>query len=964
MSEVLQFISASVIQRLKDGSFVPQRRSKAGPIKDRRNTISPLAVTKRCVRYDHHVFLNRKPLVIEMAESLNSPNKKLILMGGVQGCGKTSLARGIIELMGGGKEQLLWFDVNTHTDFDEIIVFFMQYITYICSALSIENNEAVNGDSPTDPFQKLEALILKVAHIPLLIVIDNVEHIVDTQYQIRSFPLKETLNFLLSFPNIKMILCGERLPYADMSANASVITDIKLSGLNEKDVLKLLHPHPNELDQNVLIDLYQKTQGYPWLLKTIFHLNKKHTGELDSLVELNQLLATRKEENPSDAIIRFIYSHLTPEEQEVAQVLALIRHPADFETLLAISRYCKPGLAISSPDSFKTTLEKSILKPLMKRTFPPQSVLAHIKERHESVSQFQPAYELYRQVKRVFAMGIPSAERVRIHRLLQDFYLKEKNKRPDERVYPVKSKPLIAEAKYHGNASRERRSVFNDSSPKVDSKAYLYGGIKPLEARPLSSSQAKTPPDALLEELPEMSEPASIEPFSSVSLEELNLTDEEKALLRQGGAFKEVRQEDTDTPEESFEETPGDVNTEHLTPKTESDPPLTFFDHLREVAEETLPSVRPEPEQKIPVFPVSTPEPAPVSEETRNRVSSNLNIEETDPVEKQILQHLATAVANHNRPQMLTHLLRLARHRGSKGLLPKAEECLHKALELHKDARPVELADIYSQLGSIHKKTYRHNSALDYLKKSITQYDQLNENTGKTLYEQGQLHENLGDIYAFRGQHHQAISSYYKGLEFFSQTPSTSDEQADLYFKLAQVYDVMGVPENAINYYEQSLSLDKRNQNELSAAATLVNMASLHQEVGRLDKALDCFNESLTYDRRNDYPEGLYKTLEKVAMIHIQNQSWQKAEQCYQQAMAVALKENNTTWKANTYLKLGNLYQRLNNWKKAWDQFKLAQDMAELADLSEESQILLRRKVEEAARAIHTNPADFSRPTQ
>ncbi len=978
MSEPLQFISQSVIQRLKDGSFVPERRSKAGAInlvdpqtpeqgqsQERRNTISPLAVTKRCVRYDHHVFLNRKPLIIEMAESLNSVDKKLILMGGVQGCGKTSLARGIIELMGGGKEQLLWFDVNAHTDFDEIIVFLMQYITYICSALSIQYAEGFSDAEadklPDDPFQKLEALILKVAHIPLLIVIDNVEHIVDAKYQIRSFPLKETLNFLLSFPNIKITLCGERLPYADMSAKASVVTDIKLAGLNEKDVIKLLQsqslPNPlkqvndsepeNTLEQEALIELYQKTQGYPWLLKTIFYLKKHHTGEFSSLTELNHMLATRKNDNPSDAIARFIYNHLTPEEQEVAQVLALVRHPADFNTLLAMSRYCKPGLAMGSPENFqetfKSTLEHSILKPLMKRTFPPQSMLAHIKNRHEAPSQFQPGYELYRHIKKAFATVMSSAERARIHRLLQDFYLKEKNKAFADRIYQVKSKPLIAEAKYHGNSSRERRSIFNDTSQRLDSKAYLYGGIKPLDSRPESGpglAQSSSLSSESLEPLD-----LGVEP---VSLDELDLSEEEKNLLSKDGQAERFNE---DLEREKLEELEDPEKLEE--PETLLDTSLTFSEHLTQAAEEPIIQPLIDPVEAI---------------ETENSVSSLLRESELeaetgsesgelDLIEKQILQHLAGAVANHNRPKILTHLLRLARHRRSKGFFQKAEECLGKALEFHKEASEVELADIYGQLGSIHKETYRHNSALDYLKKAITHYEHhaKQASISESAYEQGQLYEDLGDIYAFRGQHHQAISAYYKGLELLSLMAETGSSQADLYFKLAQVYDVMNVPENAINYYEQSLSLDRANHNELSCAATLSNMAALHQEAGRFEKALDCFNQSLGYDRRNDYSEGVYKTLEKMAYLYIQLKLWQKAEQSYQQAMATALNEDNSTWKANIYLKLGNLYEHLNNWKKAWDHFRLAQDVAILADLSEESQALLNRKIKETALAIHSH---------
>lgn len=940
--EKLQYISESVIKRLKAGTFVAKRRSKPESLKmhERRDTISPLAVTKRCVRYDHHVFLNRKDLIVDIAESLNNPQKKLVLLAGPQGCGKTSLTRGIIELMGGGQEQLLWFDVNAHTDHDEIIIFLIQYITYICNALRIdnENNAATHAgpdDLPEDPFEKLEALILKVAHIPLLIVIDNVEHIVNPQYRIHSHPLKETLNFLLSFPNIKMVLCGERLPYADMSTNAAMLTEIKLSGLSEQDVLALLQDTEatDAAQRELLIDLYRKTQGFPWLLKILYYLKRRGEDPLASLTELNTLLDEHHAQ-PVEGIARYIYDRLTPLEKDVAQVLTFLRHPADFSTVMAISRYCKPELAASAPENFKEILDRSVLKPLMKRTFPPQAVLDHIRNRHQPPSEFEPWYEFYRQIKKLFYAHVPAAERSRIHRLLQDFYLQEKNKSFSDRVYAVKSKVLVTEARFHGNASRQRRTVFTENRD-LGSRSYLYSGIQPAYGtertliKPLDwDSPDELPiPEGVLPESDELAlrENGEDSPGQDFSWDELDLTEEEKALLAQG-----------EKPSvESGERRRGG--------------PRSFFDHLETAArqdkiwsDEESASDHVEPE-------VSIPEES--SEKTQALVSSGLSIEETDPVEQQIQKKLVAAVASHNRRGMVHHLASLARHRSSKGLFGKAEDCLTKALELKQYASPRELVDIYTQLGSIHKETYRHNSAMNYIKQALQTFEALGELQESAQHlKQGRLFQDLGDIHAFRGQHHEAINAFYRALENYG-TADEAASQAEVYFKLAQVYDVMAMPENAINYYEQAFSLDEMQGNDISCAATLANIGSIHLEAGRLKEAQDYFERSLVYDRRQENADGEFKTLDLIAQVHLRQKRWQQADSCYQSAMALALKEDNNTWKANIYLRLGNLHRELGHWQKALEYYQAAKSSAPLSELSDESLRLLDEKIEEAQRA-------------
>jgi hypothetical protein len=347
--ESLPFINEKILKRLIEGSFVPERRSNPGKTKlaDRRDTISPLAVAKRCVRYEPQVFYQRKDLVLRVADHLNNSTKKMVLVTGQQGSGKTSLVRGVVELMGGGDEQLLWFDINIHTDFDEIIQFLIENITYICAALSIDEapKEGVSPlkAGPLEPMDQLEYHLRKVSHIPLLIVVDNIEYIVDPEYRIHSYSLKEFLNFLLSFPNIKMVLLGDRLPYADISVTEDIVTELKLYGLKETDGLQLLRSNipQNGIEKEAdfvqtCTQLFRRTGGAPWQLRALnFWTQKKQIP----VTELAAFLS-KPGISPADSFAQFLQGHLTQEEQKVFTLLSFLRHPVDVRLLNALMRRC------------------------------------------------------------------------------------------------------------------------------------------------------------------------------------------------------------------------------------------------------------------------------------------------------------------------------------------------------------------------------------------------------------------------------------------------------------------------------------------------------------------------------------------------------------------------------------------------------------------------------------------------
>jgi tetratricopeptide (TPR) repeat protein len=957
--ERLTFISPAIIERIENGAFVPARRSYSNlQMSDRRDVLSPLAVTKRCIRYEPNVFHHRQSLIIQMANALNLPEKKIMLVGGVQGCGKTSLVRGLIELMGSRNEQLLWFDVNRHTDFDEIIQFLIQYITYICSAVGESGGSPAEVSSQEAPIKKLEGLINRVSQMPLLIVLDNVEYIVDAELRFNSYPFKEMLNFLLAFPNIKMVLIGERLPYADMSPNQEGVENIRLEGLSEPEATQFLQSKRKQVSDNgdpailelaaapeaeraAIRQLYRKTHGYPWLLKVLFYLN--HQANLD-FYTLNRLLNSEQvdpKELPIGDFVRYIYQRLPDQHRRVFQVLCFIRHSIDAKSLLALMGVCYPVLGPSGldRDALEDILEHSLLKSVLKISYPPQDVLAHIRNRKQRSSaetgkekKYRPWYELYHAVKKILYASMPAEERDRIHGVLQDFYMREKGQDVENRILRIKSRAILAEAKYHGSVSRERKpsvsalpvgvELVDDST--LASKVYLS-----QHTRPVVNPQQMTLDDYRSIQIPGPSEVApamELTPDSPTFLEllegtsgkltlqeqlaELELTDEEKELL--------------------YEKNTGDAPFLPVSNPTSVAP---------KPAEQQTETPRPEA-----VLSARSPEEVARDEfEVLTQSDSN-----EDEQEKAIQRRLTAAVASQDKPVVVRELVELARYRAGHGRFKSAEECLEKALSMKSDAKREVLAEIYRLSGSVNKATYHHNAALMSLSKAAVEIRRLmyEDDTvdASWMGRLGQVYQDLGEIYAYRKNYDEAVEALNQALRWYH---SADDEprQAEVHFQLAGVYDDQSQAEAAIEHYIRALTLDEVYGNKLSAASSLANLGSLHRERGEWAEALECFHRSLIYDREIQNIEGQLNTLDALAAMLLDRKSSAKAEVIIQQGLTLALQEGSSLWQASFYMRLGQLHEMKQEWPQALKAFQLAYSSG-VQELSSQSLGWIRQKLE------------------
>lgn len=1032
------FINPDIIARLENGSFAPLRsENRSADTPGRRQTFSPLAMIKRCIRYEPTVFQNRKSLILRLANGLNNPNQKITLIGGPQGCGKTSLTRGLVELMGSRNEQVLWFDINRYTDFEEITHFLLQGIRDVFQQASTESlpnatssppltdrrasvresgqerrlgsrgNPITNTPNPSGGplsppdsapvLEQLAELIRQVSELPLLLVLDNVEYLVDPTLRFNSAPFKEVLNFLLGFPNIKMLLMGERLPYADMLSDQGGIEDIRLLGLEEADTLILLHARqkktmeaspakvtdpalleqattPPSDDSAAIRQLYQKTQGAPWLLKILLHLN--HQSNLDFFT-LNRLLhsvqaSSRREggtrgDDVIDSLLLVVDERLPDQQRALLQLLSFVRHPVNVPTLQAMTTICYPGMlqagnasgewpSESSPSetgngpisvqTLEDLLEHSLLRPLLKINYPPQDVLAHVRNRKTDVlpfrsgirpgngklpdapetRSFKPGYELYQALKKLVYEHLPDVEKERMHRLLHDLYLRESSLEAHNRVLRIKNRVLLSEARFHEGwlhkhptglpqglpgARRGPENTAHFQAPKMG-----FSGFPGL----LGSEEDNSPPDSTLWRPPGLT--ASSTPTSppTVNVDRFPLSSHDEDEWRfPDDYFRDEALSEAKEDKQRHQESAVAIPAEPLSATPDEQAPTTPWERFRQ-ANPKLKALEPEQAKDAPTL---------------------------SEAEKTLLKQLDTGIRTHNEIATAKAFMALARSHQAAGNNTTAQHYLQQALTLQDSLPPnVQLA-MHQLDGSLQKAQYQHNAALAAFKKAVrileatTQNPEQspaqanNNNLSTDLKDRsiesqrkaGQLYAELGEIYAYRQQTTEAMAAFEKALHAYTLA-GDSLRLAEIHFQIGELHDATGQSQQAIRYYKQAVTeaqtgASKRRNRQIASAA-LSNLGNLYLKTDAWEDAATAFNATLQADREAGDSEGQLNTLACLVTLYKKQSLWIQGEQTARQGLTLAEKHTSAFWQATFHSKLGEIYETQGQNTHARSHYQLA----------------------------------------
>ncbi|MFM7389446.1 MAG: ATP-binding protein, partial [Vampirovibrionales bacterium] len=234
-TDTIRVFSQAMLERLEAGNFVPvrQHQHRQQARGDRRSKETPLALCKRSIRYEPLVFEDRPEVILRLAKQLNRPSLKCLALYGEQGLGKTSIVRGLAELMGGGDEQLLWFELADYQQLEALCVQLLQQVVFFIAnhtrthvAWDEIDWRCQDANNRKRLLTWVEQYLNHIPNLPLLLVIDNADVLFgQTQLQQQGQPtnrattqiispaLLHILQWWVRQPNTKLVLLShDHLP--------------------------------------------------------------------------------------------------------------------------------------------------------------------------------------------------------------------------------------------------------------------------------------------------------------------------------------------------------------------------------------------------------------------------------------------------------------------------------------------------------------------------------------------------------------------------------------------------------------------------------------------------------------------------------------------------------------------------------------------------------------------------------
>ncbi|MEQ9359471.1 CHAT domain-containing protein, partial [Coleofasciculus chthonoplastes] len=182
---------------------------------------------------------------------------------------------------------------------------------------------------------------------------------------------------------------------------------------------------------------------------------------------------------------------------------------------------------------------------------------------------------------------------------------------------------------------------------------------------------------------------------------------------------------------------------------------------------------------------------------------------------------------------------------------------------------------------------------------------------------------NIGSVYDTIGQPQQALDYYNQALPIFQEVGDLSGEAAILN-NIGSVYDTIGQPQQALDYYNQALPI-RREVSDLSGeAGTLNNIGAVYDTIGQPQQALDYYNQALPIFQEVGDLSGVATTLNNIGAVYDTIGQPQQALDYFNQALPIRREVDDFSGEAATLNNIGLVYNDIGQLQQALDYFNQA----------------------------------------
>ncbi len=231
------------------------------------------------------------------------------------------------------------------------------------------------------------------------------------------------------------------------------------------------------------------------------------------------------------------------------------------------------------------------------------------------------------------------------------------------------------------------------------------------------------------------------------------------------------------------------------------------------------------------------------------------------------------------------------------------------------------IADVSKQIGDVHRSLKNEDKAIEYYKKSLKLYKELNLRRGEASASNG-----LGILYSDQKNPQKALEFYRQTLQICKEINLESGISATLNNIGYELFVLLDY-DSAYNYYEEALKLKEKLDNPSSMSATLVNMGQVRLVQKEYREAKLLFDKSLELAIQTNNSSVELENYEFLTQLY--QKTGKNAEALENLQKYVKLKE--TIFEESKLEKINELEARFQVGKKE-QQIQFLQQQAELEE--------------------------------
>lgn len=201
------------------------------------------------------------------------------------------------------------------------------------------------------------------------------------------------------------------------------------------------------------------------------------------------------------------------------------------------------------------------------------------------------------------------------------------------------------------------------------------------------------------------------------------------------------------------------------------------------------------------------------------------------------------------------------------------------------------------------------------LKKKLTKKER-----DSFLDSQGFALNSLGLIYMYQGDNAKAVDYFTQSLNIQKKL-GDKEGIANTLNNIGLVYNEQGDYAKAIDNYNQSLKIQKEIGDKKGKANTLNNIGNIYYSLGDFAKAIDYYTQSSKTHREIGNKEGIAMSLNNIGNIYYDKRDFEKAISNYTRSLNIEESLRNKGGIATALNNIGGIYYEQGDYTKALDYY-------------------------------------------